>query len=290
MKLKVEHDTFYLYQSPVTRNFNEVRKRPVTDACQTVESFVLTVNPIVPMQHYHDFYLNSVDAFQIDAAHGSMGILAVSTVDRQSPYALAGDPAGVSMRELALCEDLDECWDFLASSQYVSIARSVWRLALDMKPESDDVFLTAEAISRGLYELFEYDPGATAVHTHMEEAVELRRGVCQDYAHVFIGMCRALRIPARYVSGYLYDAHNDGLRGRQATHAWGEVFVPHRGWFGLDPTNNKRVDDCYVRVALGRDYDDVAPVKGSYLGTVGESPKLEVKVNVEAVFEPQAAV
>src|SRR5690606_13079301 len=112
-----------------------------------------------------------------------------------------------------------------------------------------------------------------------DEAYRLRRGVCQDFTHVMIGLCRAAGIPARYASGYLYNGPSDILIGSQASHAWCEVYLPTAGWIGFDPTNNHLADQRYVKVAVGRDYEDVTPVGGSYHGT-GHC-RLEVHVSVE---------
>ena len=103
--------------------------------------------------------------------------------------------------------------------------------------------------------------------------------MCQDFAHVMIAICRSLEIPARYVSGYLYNGPRELLRGAQASHAWCEVYVPGIGWRGLDPTNDQPAGERYVKVAIGRDYADVAPVQGRYRGT--SEQRLEVEVDVQ---------
>ena len=128
---------------------------------------------------------------------------------------------------------------------------------------------------------WEYAPAVTTASTHMSAAFLGKRGVCQDFAHIMIGLCRALRTPARYVSGYLYNGPLTQLRGTQASHAWCEVHLPERGWFGFDPTNNTLVDDRYIKVATGRDYDDAAPVRGHFSGPPGATAALEVTVEVE---------
>jgi transglutaminase-like putative cysteine protease len=115
----------------------------------------------------------------------------------------------------------------------------------------------------------------------MRDVLRTKRGVCQDFAHVMLGVCRSLKIPCRYVSGYLYNGPADRLRGAQASHAWVEVYLPELGWHGLDPTNNGQPDERYVKVAVGRDYADVAPLKGTYRGT-GER-KMTVDVLVTAL-------
>ena len=123
--------------------------------------------------------------------------------------------------------------------------------------------------------------GTTGVSTQVEESFQMRRGVCQDFTHVMLAMCRAVGVAARYASGYLYNGPRDTLVGAQASHAWCEVYLPAAGWIGFDPTNNTLADERYVKIAVGRDYDDVAPVVGSYHGH-GHC-RMEVHVEVEKI-------
>ncbi|MFQ3671588.1 MAG: transglutaminase family protein, partial [Verrucomicrobiia bacterium] len=154
-----------------------------------------------------------------------------------------------------------------------------WRLAVDLAPRREDVRQTVLHLMHGLHREFDYCPESTQVHTHMNDVLRLRRGVCQDFAHVMIGLCRSLGIPARYVSGYLFTNPGPGaLRGTQASHAWCEVHLPGWGWLGLDPTNNQLVDPRYVRVAVGRDYHDVPPTRGTYRGPESREMRVEVEV------------
>jgi len=157
----------------------------------------------------------------------------------------------------------------------------IWRLALDIRDERKDVFETAMAIMKFIYKEWTYAPNTTSSSTHMSEVLHQRRGVCQDFAHIMIGLCRALEIPARYVSGYIYNGPKAELRGAQASHAWCEVWLPNRGWFGLDPTNNTLSDERYVKIATGCDYDDAAPIRGSFNGPPGATMQLEVSVAVD---------
>jgi transglutaminase-like putative cysteine protease len=136
-------------------------------------------------------------------------------------------------------------------------------------------------LSRHLFESFSYDPDVTHVHSTVDEVLELGAGVCQDFAHVMIGCCRTQGIPARYVSGYLYSQQGSDMRGNEAMHAWVECALPDGRWLALDPTNNLLANDLYVRVHVGRDYSEVAPTRGVYMGTPAQS--LEVTLSVERV-------
>jgi transglutaminase-like putative cysteine protease len=137
-----------------------------------------------------------------------------------------------------------------------------------------DTWQAALAIMRFIYGHFKYESRSTHVHTHMSDVLRDRRGVCQDFAHVMLGLCRALKIPALYVSGYL------ATEIASATHAWVEVLIPGVGWRGLDPTHNCQTGETYVKIAVGRDYADVPPVTGNYKGTTDR--KMEVSVKIKA--------
>ena len=140
-------------------------------------------------------------------------------------------------------------------------------------------------LSRTIYESFEYDSNATQVHSPIEQALSLRRGVCQDFAHIMIAIARLWGIPARYVSGYLYHRPKSSERlGDDATHAWVEAFLPSLGWVGFDPTNNVLAGEQHIRAATGRDYDDIPPTRGILKG-VAQS-ELAIAVSVEPTSAP----
>ena len=145
---------------------------------------------------------------------------------------------------------------------------------------AEGVFQTAHTIMEHIFREFEYDTTTTSVTTHASEVLRNRTGVCQDFAHAMVVLCRALAIPARYVSGYFFDTTADHrLRGAQASHAWVEVYIDPFGWVGFDPTNNKIADETYIILARGRDYRDVAPISGSYFGAGKNIMRVSVSVD-----------
>lgn len=278
MRLRIFHRTRYLYRAPVRDSHNEVRLRPATDDATRMEFFLLNVQPPVRLQHYRDDWMNYVHWFDIAEPHSGLSIEAQITVQTSSQYS-QGKPLGVSFDSLKKLED-DLLVPLLRSSTYVDINREVWKEALDAKAASNDVFETAEAIMSHINSNWAYAPNTTHVSTHMREVMKNRQGVCQDFAHVMIGMCRSLGIPARYVSGYLYNGPGSHLRGAQATHAWCEVFVPGKGWFGLDPTNNTLSDERHIKIATGSDYADAAPLTGQFDGPMNATQAMHVEVEV----------
>ena len=277
MKLQVIHRTEYTYAVSVIESFNEARLYPLSTDGQLCLSFILKVFPPSHLSHYFDFYQNYVHFFEITEPHSTLTIESNSKVTT-SPPLLAADKTSTPMSLLPECLRLEKCYDFLQASQFVPLGPEVWRLGLDAASGIDDVWQAAQAIMRFTHGYLSYVPNSTTVSPVMTEVLTERRGVCQDFAHVMLGMCRSLKIPARYVSGYLYNGPDGHLLGAQASHAWCEVFLPGIGWRALDPTNNQLVDERYIKIALGRDYADIVPVKGSYKGTREKTMKVHVQV------------
>lgn len=275
MKWEIVHRTEYTYASPVSDSFNEVRLQPVSDEWQQVNDFLLKILPATRLRHHRDFYSNVVHHFEIPEPHRTLlveSILHVTTrprpplADSETPFPLAR--IGETARE-------PRVFDFLQESRFVDLSPETWRLALDAANEAMDTWQTALAIMRFVHAHVKYESKSTHVHTHMSDVLRERRGVCQDFAHVMIGMCRALKIPALYVSGYL------ATEIASATHAWMEVLIPGIGWRALDPTHNRQINDNYIKIAVGRDYADVPPVTGNYKGTTDR--KMEVSVKIRSV-------
>ena len=273
MKWEIFHRTRYLYASPVRESFNEVRLKPVTNRQQTVESFLLKVLPAARLRHYLDFYSNCIHHFELPEPHATLSVESHAVVTTHLPPPLPLDAAPAPRKELAAAAKSERCFDYLLASRFVELSPETWRLAVDATQGQTDVWQTALAIMRFLYGHLRYEPESTHVHTHMREVIEQRRGVCQDFAHVMLGMCRSIHLPALYVSGYL------ATETASATHAWVEVFVPGHGWQGLDPTHNRPTDETYVKLAVGRDYADVPPISGHYKGTTDRKMEVEVKIN-----------
>jgi len=278
MKLQILHRTVYVYAGPVCRSLNELRLKPVSADGQSCDFFTVKIEPDARLSHYLDFYFNYVQVFEISGTHRELSVESVARVTTSASLL----PCGATIAPLSSlpeCAQLDWCYDFLQPSALVSLAPEVWRLAVDACQGQSDVWQSALAIMHFIHANFRYAPLSTSVKTHMLEVIEKRHGVCQDFTHVMLGMCRALKIPARYISGYIYNGPTGQLTGAQASHAWCEVYLPGLGWRGLDPTNKQLADDRYVKVAVGRDYADVAPIKGQYQGLPGNMMSVEVQVS-----------
>ena len=272
MKFDILHRTRYVYTSPVRDSFNDVRLEPPSIPEQTVESFLLRVLPAVRMKHYTDFYSNWVHHFEIPEAHAYLLIESQSRIITHWPKAIADDAKLCPLAKIGEVANIERCFDFLQTSRYIEMEADAWRLALDATDGQTDVWQAVLAIMRFTYGFLKYESNSTHVHTRMADVIKDRRGVCQDFAHLMIGLCRSVKIPARYISGYL------ATETASATHAWVEVFVPGLGWRALDPTHNRQVDETYVKIGHGRDYGDVPPVSGNYRGTLERTMEVEVKI------------
>jgi len=272
MKYDILHRTRYVYSAPVRDSFNDVRLEPPSIPEQTVESFLLRILPAARLNHYTDFYSNWVHHFEIPEPHTYLLIESQSRVTPRWPAPFAPDARLCPLSKIEEAQHIERCFDFLQNSRFVEIEPDVWRLAVDATVDCDDVWQAVLALMQFVHGFLKYEPHSTHVHTHMRDVITQKRGVCQDYAHLMIGLCRSLKIPARYISGYL------ATESASATHAWVEVFVPNVGWRAVDPTHNRQLDNTYVKIGHGRDYGDVPPIAGNYRGTLQRTMEVEVKI------------
>ncbi|MEM9445130.1 MAG: transglutaminase family protein [Verrucomicrobiota bacterium] len=280
MKLHIKHETRYQYENPVKERYSELRLKPKSIGIQNCLDFQLRLVPESQVSHYLDFYLNDVHFFDISIPHIEHEVVLEAVVELQEYQALPRPESAIIWDHLGECATNEACYDFLGTSPLVNLNVSVWRLAQDISLSRQDLWEDVESISHFVYEYLTYDQSATTVNTRVDDVIECKAGVCQDFAHVMVGICRSLNIPARYVSGYLYQGNQDiKARGTEASHAWVEAYLPNFGWRAFDPTNDRVVDDHYVTIAVGRDYSDVAPVKGTYKGVSAESMEVSVQVN-----------
>jgi len=275
MKWRIQHRTRYIYGAPARDSFNDVRLKPAANEHQALEFFSIVTTPTAPFREYHDYSGNCVHHFEIAAPHHSLLIESTAVVVTNPPEPLAW---GATLGPLADIEEtvkMTNCFDFLGSSRFVEVEPDIWRLAIDATAGIADVWHAVLALMNFTHGHLAYRPASTHVHTPMREVLAKRCGVCQDFAHVMLGLCRAVKIPAQYVSGYL------ATEQARATHAWIEVMLPKVGWLALDPTHNCQADDTYIKIATGRDYSDVPPVMGHYKGSLQR--RMEVEVNIESI-------
>ncbi len=274
MKLQIEHATTFTYSQPAHEAVGEARLRPLDDAGQRLVSFQLTLDPPASFDTVVDRFGNTIHCYTVLPAHQRLVITATSAVETSASPLSAAPPLTLFQQH-----------DFSAASPHVPCTADLLAFARAHAPDDRDAEATAQALMGAIYQSCVYEPGSTNIATTAEAVLAGRRGVCQDFAHLLIALCRSLRLPARYVSGYLYDP-DQPADAILASHAWAEVFLAGRGWLGLDPTHDRATGPRYVRVAVGRDYADAAPVRGVHRG--GAQEILEVRVSMRAgVGEPQ---
>lgn len=293
--LRVEHETRYQYTSPVELAHHMTFLRPLEDEHQRLEIFEMQVEP-KPSHHSigRDTFGNSRSFFSITAPHESLRVRASSLVrvaPRHGGLRPAESPAWELLRErlrFIAGERYEPATEFVFPSPMAPLHRELLAYAKPSFAAGRPVAEAAIELMQRVHRDFRYEPQSTQVNTPVLQAFEQKRGVCQDFAHVMIGCLRSLGLAARYVSGYLLTEPPPGqprLQGADASHAWVSVYAPGASadgdWLELDPTNDCVPATSHVRLAVGRDYGDVTPLKGVIRG--GGQHTLAVRVSTEAV-------
>jgi transglutaminase-like putative cysteine protease len=283
----VRHATTVLYEPAVRESVMEVRMQPRSDTTQRCLSFNLNVSPTANITQYRDFAGNTVHHFDIAGSHTEVKLTARSMVEVQSVPAPSISEAG-DWADLDALTAAEDYWEMLLPSEFARPSAALQQVAAELRCErrGSPLELLME-LNEGIYRLFAYVPNSTTVDSPIDEALRTRQGVCQDFAHIMIALVRPLRMPCRYVSGYLFHREADAEKDRSlegASHAWVEAFVPRLGWVAFDPTNNLIGSDRHIRVAIGRDYADVPPTRGVYKGEAHS--KLSVAVTVSPSDAP----
>ncbi len=289
MLLEVRHITEYRYDRAVRESVIELRMQPRRTSGQTLVSFELDVEPHAQILSYADSWGNAVHHFDVPHLHDQLDIAARSIVETHERADL---PAALTMDEwTALASDVvrGESWDFLAMHGFVeetpALIAFIEAQGLLYLRERDPMSALRD-LNRRLYEAFDYEAGVTEPDSPIDHALTEGRGVCQDFAHIMVAICRRLGVPARYVSGYLFTdqaSHDRSTPG--ATHAWMEAYFPTLGWIGFDPTNDLVAGERHLAVAFGRDYSDVPPSQGVFKGEA--ESHLSVGVSVRETANPR---
>jgi transglutaminase-like putative cysteine protease len=284
MYYTVRHITRFAYESTISESIMEARMQPRSDATQRCIQFGLTTTPNARVMVYQDHDGNIVHHFNIPGRHSRLTLNAEALVECAPapliPYALEPD----AWDELDAIAASGEFWEFIEPSPFVQPTSLLAALAKEVGlSRSSDPLALLRRLNTDIYDRFEYSPMSTRVDSPIDQALQSKRGVCQDFAHIMIGLVRQLGIPCRYVSGYLFHQENADRSSVAATHAWVEALLPDLGWVGFDPTNNRLAEDRHIRVAIGRDYKDVPPTRGVFKGVSAVKSELAVAVRVGPV-------
>jgi len=281
MFYSIRHLTKFLYSNPVSESMMETRMHPRSDQNQRCLTFHLSVSPRCRVFSYRDHLGNNIHHFDIPGQHGQLVIVAESLVEVQPSNGVPAFLSPDAWDELDQMVHEGDYWEMLLPSEFAVPTPALEALAdtFDVR-RRDDPLMVLHQLNEQMYRHFDYVPKSTQVDSPIDDALAMRAGVCQDFAHIMIALVRTrLRIPCRYVSGYLHHGSSDNDRSEAAaTHAWVEALIPQLGWVGFDPTNWLYAGDRHIRTAIGRDYADVPPTHGIFRGRANSELTVAVRV------------
>lgn len=263
MRLKIAHRTEYRYDVPVGYGLQRLRLTPLAGQTQAVVSWKIDIDGGREELRFPDQFGNETRLVSMEGEPHTVSVEASGIVETFDTSGVVGQHLGFA-----------PLWLFRRTTALTEAGHSITAFAASapVPDELDRLHWLMGAVA----DKVAYEPGATGAATTAEEAFGLGKGVCQDHTHIFLAAARSLGFPARYVSGYLMM---DGVPDQAASHAWAEAHVSALGWVGFDVSNRMSPDERYVRVAVGRDYRDAAPVSGIRLGQAAE--RLAVRISVE---------
>lgn len=290
---KIHHITKYIYDRHVRESANQIKIFPFAHPQQELQSHILNITNDPAVNQFTDYWGNSVGWFMVNEPHkelviDSQLIVNVKQPKNQNPI-VASKFSDWDILRGTVASDL-RILD-LSKPETIRSKDEIVAMVNDLRHSRDTPAMFIQRCSEYIFEKFEYKKGITTIETTVDDILEHKSGVCQDFAHVLLEMLRSISIPSRYVSGYICP-NRDGARGAGATHAWVEVFLPSIGWVGIDPTNNVWVTDQHVVLAVGRHFHDCSPVKGTFKGPANQALSVHVSVGYEDghVFEDDNAV
>lgn len=290
MPLRIVHRTEYLYDSSVSASYGQLYLLPCDAAGQQVLGSQLLIDPAPDSYNeFFDFYGNRVANFSVAKSHTVLTITTTSQVDVSGRWVISDDqflyPSWndtVDILSVSSDDDVLDAREFSFESPHVPLSEATRAYAAETFRPGRGLLESVSELTRRIFNDTQYKPGVTSLDTTPDDVLKIRKGVCQDFAHLEIACLRSMGLAARYVSGYLETLPPPGkakLQGADASHAWVSVFVPGLGWVDVDPTNNCFVGSRHICTAWGRDYADVSPVKG-VIFTDAKSNTMTVSVDV----------
>ncbi|MGB8194516.1 MAG: transglutaminase family protein [Chitinophagaceae bacterium] len=276
---KIHHITKYEYDRQVKESVNEIRILPYHCDEQEVlqQNLVITGHP--PVHTFSDYWGNNTGTFNLVYPHQEMVIENKLIVRTTMPSEIEMNyETGFNQ----LKEEVDSNLNMLelAKPDRIDARKAITEIVSSIYKSSNSIAATVEACCGYIFDNFQYTKGITTIETTVDEILEHKGGVCQDFAHLMLQILRTMEIPSRYVSGYICPNKN-GMRGEGATHAWVEAWIPGYGWAGTDPTNNVWVTNKHVKLAVGRNFNDCTPSKGTFKGVAEQNLSVYVSVGYE---------
>jgi transglutaminase-like putative cysteine protease len=287
LKYRIVHKTEYAYGNAVSQCFNLAHLRPRNLAGQQCLGHRLEVDPLpLDLAEHEDFFGNQVSYFSIQQPHTMLTVTATSEIDLDANREQAAPEQDMPWDEVRAqlaqqhTEATREHRQFVLDSPLAAASADLADFALAEFPADRPLLEAVRGLMARVHHDFTYDPTFSTVSTPLAEVLSSRRGVCQDFAHLAIACLRSLGLAARYVSGYIETQPPPGKTkqpGEDESHAWFSVYLPDVGWHDFDPTNNTVPLDRHITTAWGRDYGDVAPLKGVIFGgDPGHQPRVSV--------------
>jgi transglutaminase-like putative cysteine protease len=281
MTLRTTHTTTYLYDEPVAQSISEARLTPRTFEKQRVQEVRIDVKPeFATRETRTDYFGNEVMTIAVFGTHDRFVVTSTSVVETGlAPACELPAISWESVRDRLAAPPDDESLaasEYIFESPFVPFVRVLAEYARPTFAPGRPLVESLTELKHRVHSEFLYKPASTSIEVPLQEVMEKRHGVCQDFAHVMIGALRSVGLAARYVSGYLRSGAD--VQGAEASHAWVSAYVPGAGWVDFDPTNDVMPADGHVTVGWGRDFGDVTPVKGVALGGGGQTVEVEVRV------------
>jgi len=278
MKYEVLQRSHYKYSLPVSQSINHCLFKPLSANSQTLLEYDLMISPKANSYSHVDYWGNDVTIFYIWEPHNELIVETKSVlhVHYEKRNILLDEQIFYAMKRESFRQQFAE---FLKPTAYTTLSEEMLQSVIEAIGKEANPYIFLQKLNEYIFNHFSYVPGATHVKTIASEAFAKKSGVCQDFSHVMLSICRHVGIPARYVSGYIYGGEDAAMRGDSQTHAWVEGYIPEYGWIGFDPTNNMMAKNQHICVATGRDYGDITPLKGVYMGNGTQELSVSISVS-----------
>jgi transglutaminase-like putative cysteine protease len=288
---KIHHITKYKYDRPVRESANQIKIYSYNKIGQEILSHELVITDEPNINKFNDYWNNTVGYFTVSKPHQEL-VIDSRLIAKTFFYEI--DESLSTKKDWQIFESEISKNIILLDLVQIEKIKSQDKIQLylnDIDAYNLSPLEAAKKCNQFIFENFRYVKGITTVETTVDEILEFRSGVCQDFAHVLLQMLHTIGIPSRYVSGYICPNKN-GMRGEGATHAWVDAFIPNIGWIGLDPTNNCYANEHHIQLAVGRDFSDCTSVKGTFKGPANHELMVYVSVGYEdgTIFEDENEV
>ncbi len=273
----IHHVTRYDYSRPVRESLNQVKIHPYICNEQEILQHELNITNHPSLHLFPDYWGNRTAIFNIAASHHEL------VIDSRLTIRVKGRELSFLHEDFIPDSNIAESIIILAElkqPEFISNQKEIERIAREVYSEEKSLPAIIQDCNEYIFSNFQYIKGITDFDTTVDEILDHKSGVCQDFAHVLLQLLRSLNIACRYVSGYICPNKN-GMRGEGATHAWVEAWIPGYGWAGIDPTNNVWVQNNHVKLAVGRDFKDCTPAKGLFKGVARQVLSVYVSVGYE---------